>query len=109
MSDTQHREHLAEGSLISHLLELRNRLVKAVIAIVVAFVPCAFFSNKLFELIATPLTQQLPAGSSMISTSVVAPFMVPIKLALIVAIVIAMPVVLYQIWAFVSPGLYRKE
>jgi sec-independent protein translocase protein TatC len=109
MSDTEHREHLAEGSLISHLLELRNRLVKAVIAIVVAFVPCAFFANKLFELIATPLTQQLPADSSMISTSVVAPFMVPVKLAFIVAIVIAMPVVLYQLWAFVAPGLYRKE
>jgi sec-independent protein translocase protein TatC len=109
MSDTQHGEHLAEGSLISHLLELRNRLVKALIAIVVAFVPCAFFANKLFQLIATPLTKQLPADSSMISTSVVAPFMVPVKLALIVAIVIAMPVVLYQIWSFVSPGLYRKE
>jgi sec-independent protein translocase protein TatC len=109
MSDTQHREHLAEGSLISHLLELRNRLIKAVIAVVIAFVPCAFFANPLFQLIATPLMQQLPEGSTMISTSVIAPFMVPIKLALMVALVIAMPVVLYQLWAFVAPGLYRKE
>jgi sec-independent protein translocase protein TatC len=109
MSDTQHREHLAEGSLISHLLELRNRLIKAVIAVLIAFVPCAFFANPLFQLIATPLMQQLPEGSTMISTSVIAPFMVPIKLALMVALVIAMPVVLYQLWAFVAPGLYRKE
>jgi len=109
MSETQHSEHLAEGSLISHLLELRNRLIKAAAAVLVAFIPCAFFANRLFELIATPLMKQLPEGSSMISTSVIAPFMVPIKLALIVALVIAMPVVLYQIWAFVAPGLYRKE
>ena len=102
-------EKLAEGSLISHLLELRSRLVKAAIAIAVAFVPCAFFANKLFTLIAKPLVEQLPTGSKMISTSVVGSFMVPIQLALIVAIVLAMPVVLYQIWAFISPGLYSKE
>lgn len=102
-------EKLAEGSLISHLLELRGRLVKAAIAIAVAFVPCAFFSNKLFELIAKPLADQLPTGSTMISTSVVGPFLVPVQLALICALVLAMPVVLYQIWAFVSPGLYKKE
>jgi len=109
MSETHHSEHLAEGSLISHLLELRNRLIKAVVAVLIAFVPCAFFANRLFEFVATPLMKQMPEGSSMISTSVIAPFMVPIKLALIVALVIAMPVVLYQIWSFVAPGLYRKE
>lgn len=102
-------EKLAEGTLISHLLELRSRLVKSAIAIAVAFVPCAYFSNKLFTLVAKPLIDQLPDGAKMISTSVVSPFLVPIQLALILAIVIAMPVVLYQAWAFVSPGLYKKE
>jgi sec-independent protein translocase protein TatC len=102
-------EQLAEGSLISHLLELRGRLVKAAIAIAIAFAPCAFFSNKLFSLVAKPLVDHLPPGSTMISTSVVGPFLVPIQLALICALVLAMPVVLYQIWAFVSPGLYKKE
>jgi len=110
MSDTNHgSEHLAEGSLISHLLELRSRLVKAAIAIAVAFVPCGIFANKLFSLISKPLVDQLPPGSTMISTSVVGSFMVPIKLAVICALVLAMPVILYQLWAFVSPGLYKKE
>jgi sec-independent protein translocase protein TatC len=107
MSDNN--EQLAEGSLISHLLELRSRLVKAAIAIAVAFAPCAYFSNRLFSLVAKPLVDQLPKGSTMISTSVVGPFLVPVQMALICALVIAMPVVLYQIWAFVSPGLYKKE
>lgn len=103
------KEQLAEGSLISHLLELRSRLVKAAAAIAIAFVPCAFFANQLFALIAKPLVDQLPTGTKMITTSVVGSFLVPIQLALIIALVIAMPVVLYQIWAFISPGLYKKE
>jgi sec-independent protein translocase protein TatC len=102
-------EQLAEGSLISHLLELRSRLMKASVAILIAFAPCAYFSKKLFSVIAKPLVDQLPNGAKMISTSVVGSFLVPIQLALITALVIAMPVVLYQIWAFVSPGLYKKE
>jgi sec-independent protein translocase protein TatC len=102
-------EQLAEGSLISHLLELRSRLVKAAIAIGIAFAPCAYFSHPLYELVANPLVKTLPEGSTMISTNVVDPFLVPIKLAVIIAMVIAMPVILYQLWAFVSPGLYKKE
>jgi sec-independent protein translocase protein TatC len=102
-------EQLAEGTLISHLLELRTRLLKAAIAVVVVFLPCGYFRNDLFTLIATPLLQRMPKDTSMISTSVIAPFMVPIKLALLTAIVVAMPVILYQLWAFVAPGLYRKE
>jgi sec-independent protein translocase protein TatC len=90
-------------------LELRSRLVKAAAAVAVAFAPCAWFGKELFSLIAKPLVDQLPPGAKMISTSVVGSFLVPIQLALIVAIVIAMPVVLYQLWAFVSPGLYKKE
>jgi sec-independent protein translocase protein TatC len=102
-------EPLAEGTLISHLLELRNRLVRAVLAIVIVFVPAAFFRNEIFNIVADPLIKQLPEGSSMISTGITSPFLTPFKLAFFFAIFAAMPVVLYQIWAFVAPGLYRKE
>ena len=102
-------EPLAEGTLISHLLELRDRLLRALIAIFIVFVPLVFFSNDLFTLVARPLIEKLPEGTSLIATSVVAPFMTPLKLALIAAIFVAMPYVLYQIWGFVAPGLYRRE
>ncbi len=102
-------EQLAEGTLMSHLLELRNRLMKAVLALFVLFIPCALFANELFTLVAQPLVDKLPAGSSLLSTSVVGPFMTPFKVAFYVALFAAMPVVLYQIWAFVAPGLYRRE
>jgi len=103
------REQLAEGSLISHLLELRDRLLRAVIAVVIAFIPCAFFQNDMYTLIAMPLLQKLPQGASMIATSPIAPFLVPLKLAFMAAIFIAMPYILYQVWAFVAPGLYKHE
>lgn len=103
------RENLAEGSLISHLLELRDRLLRAVIAIGIVFVPLAFFSNQLFTLVARPLINKLPADTSIIATSVISPFMAPLKLSLVASLFLAMPYVLYQIWAFVSPGLYRHE
>lgn len=109
MSDQHNDEQLAEGSLISHLLELRSRLVKASLAIFVAFIPCAIFARDLFKIVAEPLVAQMPEGSSMIATSVVGSFLVPLKLALVLALVIAMPVVLYQVWAFIAPGLYKKE
>ena len=102
-------EPLAEGTLVSHLLELRDRLLRSVIAVVVCFVPLAFFQNELFTLIAKPLIDQLPEGTSLIATSVVSPFMAPLKLSLILALFIAMPFVLYQIWGFVAPGLYKRE
>ncbi|MEY3465469.1 MAG: twin-arginine translocase subunit TatC [Steroidobacteraceae bacterium] len=102
-------EQLAEGTLISHLLELRDRLLRAFIAVIVVFVPCAFFSNEIFTIVAQPLIDQLPANSSLIATSVISPFMTPFKLAFFVALFVAIPYVLYQIWAFVAPGLYRHE
>jgi sec-independent protein translocase protein TatC len=105
----EEREQLAEGTLISHLVELRDRLLRAVIAIAVLFAPCAYFSGELFTLIATPLIDKMPAGASMIATSVVSPFMAPLKLSLFVALFLAMPYVLYQVWAFVAPGLYKHE
>jgi len=102
-------EPLAEGTLISHLLELRDRLLRALLAVFIIFLPLVFFSNQLFTLIAHPLLEKLPEGASIIATSVVAPFMTPLKLALIAALFVAMPYVLYQVWAFVAPGLYRHE
>lgn len=108
MSDDD-REPLAEGTLISHLIELRQRLLKSVLAIGVAFVPCAIYANELFTLVATPLIEKMPHGAQMIATSLTAPFMAPFKLALFVALFAAMPYVLYQTWAFVAPGLYRRE
>jgi sec-independent protein translocase protein TatC len=103
------RESLAEGTLISHLVELRQRLLKAVVAVAIVFAPCAWFANDLFTIIATPLIKKMPAGSSMIATSLISPFMAPLKLSLFVAVFIAMPYVLYQAWAFVAPGLYKRE
>jgi sec-independent protein translocase protein TatC len=109
MSKRPGTESLAEGSLISHLLELRDRLLRAVIVVLVIFLPCAYFSQDLFTLIAHPLLAKLPNGSSMVSTSLTAPVMAPLKLGVLIALFIGMPYVLYQIWAFVSPGLYRHE
>jgi len=102
-------ETAAEGSLVSHLMELRNRLLKAIAAVLVVFVALAPFADTIFTLVADPLMRQLPAGTSMIATQVAAPFLTPFKLTLVVAIALAMPVVLYQTWAFIAPGLYSQE
>jgi sec-independent protein translocase protein TatC len=109
MSAEGDREPLAEGTLISHLIELRQRLLRAVIAVFLCFIPCAIFSDKLFTLVALPLIKKMPEGTSMIATSLISPFMAPLKLALFVALFIAMPYVLFQVWAFVAPGLYKRE
>ncbi len=102
-------EKLAEGTLISHLLELRDRLIRALVSVFVVFIPLAFFANDIFTFVAQPLIDKLPEGSSLIATSVVSPFMTPFKLSLYAAIFVAMPYILYQAWAFVAPGLYRHE
>jgi sec-independent protein translocase protein TatC len=102
-------EKLAEGTLISHLLELRDRLLRSAVAVGICFTPLAFFQNELFTLIAKPLLDKLPEGTSLIATSVVAPFMAPLKLTLVLAVFLSMPYILYQVWAFVAPGLYRHE
>src|SRR5689334_9911675 len=94
---------------MSHLLELRDRLMKAMIAIFVAFIPCAYWSNELFDIVAKPLIAKLPAGTSFIAIGVISPFMAPFKLAIYMAVFVAMPFVIYQLWAFVAPGLYRRE
>ena len=106
---TGETEPLLEGTLVSHLLELRTRLMRAFIAVILVFIPCAFYSNQLFEWLSHPLLLQLPANSVLISTSITAPFTTPLKLAFVAALVVAMPYVLYELWAFVAPGLYRHE
>ncbi|EPP5711741.1 twin-arginine translocase subunit TatC [Vibrio cholerae] len=95
--------------LISHLLELRNRLLKAVTAVVVIFIGLIYFSNEIYEFVSKPLVERLPAGATMIATDVASPFFTPLKLTLIAAVFLAVPFILYQVWAFVAPGLYKHE
>lgn len=102
-------EKLAEGSLISHLLELRDRIMRAMVSVFVFFVPLIYFRNEVFNFLAEPLIAKLPAGATLVATSLTAPFLEPVKLAFYVAVFFAMPVVLYQVWAFIAPGLYRHE
>ena len=102
-------EKLAAGALISHLLELRDRLLRALVAVGIAFLPCVYYSNDLFTFVAQPLIARLPEGSNLIATGVMSPFTTPFKLSFFAALLLAMPVVIYQLWAFVAPGLYRHE
>jgi sec-independent protein translocase protein TatC len=106
---SEDNEPLPEGTLISHLLELRSRLLRIMIAVLIAFLPCAYYSNAIFDWLSTPLVARLPPGQKLIATTVTATFTAPLKLALVAGLLIAMPYVLYQIWAFVAPGLYRRE
>lgn len=98
-----------EQPLLSHLIELRSRLLKAIIFVLLVFGGLASYSNQIYNLVAKPLIAQLPAASSMVATGVTSPFLTPFKLTLVAAIFISMPVVLYQLWAFVAPGLYKHE
>ena len=102
-------EHAQGESLISHLVELRTRLLKATAAVMLAFLALVPFAKQLYSGLARPLLVHLPEGSTMVAIDVATPFLVPIKLAFFTALVVMMPVVLYQIWAFVAPGLYRNE
>lgn len=98
-----------EMSLIGHLLELRDRLVRAVIAIIVVFLVLFPFANDIYSFIAEPLTRYLPEGSSMMAIGVISPFLTPLKLALIASIFLSMPFLLYQVWGFIAPALYHNE
>lgn len=99
----------SEQSFISHLIELRSRLLRAVIAVVVVFVAYFPFAKQLYAFLARPLIQVLPHGAQMIATEVTTPFFVPVKVAMMSAFLTALPFVLYQIWAFIGPGLYTHE
>ena len=113
MSDTSPQDELAgtEQPFVQHLIELRDRLVKATIAVLVAGAALAIYPGpaELYDLLAAPLVAQLPEGAHLIATSVISPFLVPLKILLMTAFLLALPVVLYQAWAFVAPGLYSHE
>ncbi|MBE5315358.1 MAG: twin-arginine translocase subunit TatC [Xanthomonadales bacterium] len=98
-----------EQTLLSHLIELRSRLLRAVLAVLAVFLAMMPFANRLYAAIAEPMIAKLPAGASMIAVDVASPFFAPIKLAFVAAVTIAMPAILYQAWAFVAPGLYQHE
>ncbi|HEY6898539.1 MAG TPA: twin-arginine translocase subunit TatC [Rhodocyclaceae bacterium] len=96
-------------SFITHLIELRQRLMKAMSAVLILFLCLLPWSGKIYDLLAQPMMAVLPVGTKMIATGVVTPFLVPLKVTLLAAFILALPVVLYQAWAFVAPGLYQHE
>ena len=98
-----------QQTFISHLIELRGRLVKVVIAILVIVIVQLPFAGKIYSMMAQPVMAYLPEGSSMIATGVLSPFLTPFKMVFILGIILSMPIILYQIWAFVAPGLYKHE
>lgn len=99
----------SEMPFLAHLVELRDRLLRALLAILVVLLALIPFANDLYEWLSAPLLRYLPQGTSMIATEVASPFFAPFKLAIVAAIFIAMPVIVYQLWCFVAPGLYKKE
>lgn len=108
MSPAHNPEHHT-APLVEHLIELRNRLLKIVVLVLALTVCLLPFANDIYTFVAQPLMQYLPVGTSMIATEVASPFLTPFKLTLVVAVILSMPMILYQVWAFVAPGLYRQE
>lgn len=103
---------MSEGpqeTFLSHLIELRDRLVRSIVALALVFIPTFFYASPLYDLLAAPMMRTLPEGSKMIATGVITPFFIPMKIAMMVAFLIALPYILYQAWAFVAPGLYAHE
>lgn len=98
-----------EAPFMSHLVELRDRLLRAVLVVLILFLGLFTFSNELYSLLAEPLLIHLPTGSSMIATEVASPFLTPFKLSMMTAVFIGMPFILYQLWGFIAPGLYKHE
>lgn len=96
-------------NFISHLIELRDRLLRIVIGFVVVFIALFPFANKIYALLAAPLLSKLPAGGQMIATAVTTPFFVPMKVAMMAAFIVSLPHTMYQLWAFIAPGLYAHE
>ena len=109
MSEEDTIEDAKSGSLMSHLVELRDRVVRMVTSILVIFVSLFYWANDIYTYLAAPLTRHLPEGSNMIAIDVASPFLTPFKLVLMLSVFLAMPVILYQFWAFVAPGLYKNE
>jgi len=109
MSESETAEDSKSGSLMSHLFELRDRVVRMVLAVLVIFLGLFYWANDIYSYLAAPLTRHLPEGSTMIAIDVASPFLTPFKLVLMLSVFLAMPVILYQFWAFVAPGLYKTE
>lgn len=109
MSDEENIVQSAAGSLMSHLVELRDRVVRMVVAILVLFLCMFYWANDIYIYLAEPLTRHMPEGSNMIAIDVASPFLTPFKLVLMLSVFLAMPVILYQCWSFVAPGLYANE
>ena len=109
MSEAEDLEQSKAGSLMSHLVELRDRVVRMVVAILVIFLGLFYWANDIYVYLAEPLTRHLPDGANMIAIDVASPFLTPFKLVLMLSVFLAMPVILYQVWAFVAPGLYANE
>ncbi|BCU57467.1 MULTISPECIES: Sec-independent protein translocase subunit TatC [Enterobacter] len=95
--------------LIAHLIELRKRLLNSIIAVLLIFLALVYFANDIYQLVSAPLIKQMPEGATMIATDVASPFFTPIKLTFMVSLILSAPVILYQVWAFVAPALYRHE
>jgi sec-independent protein translocase protein TatC len=106
---TENSDPGQEQSFLTHLIELRQRLVRAALAVVIVFVALTPFMKEIFDLLSQPMMAALPTGSKLLATGVTTPFMVPLKVTLFVALLIALPYVLWQAWAFVAPGLYKHE
>jgi sec-independent protein translocase protein TatC len=100
---------MTEQPLLAHLIELRTRLVRAAAGIVIVFVALFHWAGDIYHLLAKPMMDVLPAGAQMIATDVTAPFFVPVKVTMLVAFLITLPNTLYQVWAFIAPGLYQHE
>ncbi len=109
MSESETAEDSKSGSLMSHLFELRDRVVRMLIAVLAIFLSLFYWANEIYSYLAAPLTRHLPEGSTMIAIDVASPFLTPFKLVLMLSVFLAMPVILYQFWAFVAPGLYKNE
>jgi len=106
--ETEQKEGFQE-TFMSHLFELRDRVVKSAIAVIIVFVSLVYWAPDIFHLFAKPMLDSLPAGGKMIVTDVTGSFFVPMKVTMLVAFLIALPIVLYQVWAFIAPGLYTHE
>jgi len=107
--DTENKKVEQEIPLLAHLIEMRDRLIRCVISVLVVFVSLFYFANDLYHYLAEPLLKHMPEGGTMIATEVASPFLTPVKLVLVLSIFISVPVILHQAWSFIAPGLYKHE
>jgi len=104
-----HSPNDQQSSFVSHLIELRTRLIHALLGMLVIFLPLSIYANEIYSLLADPLLVHMPAGTSMVAIEVISPFLTPIKLSLMLSVFISIPWIFYQIWLFIAPGLYQHE